>query len=540
MKNFLAITVLFLLFAGTVANAQRKMRIYKDDAIQQRILVTDIDSLTFVEDYTVTATLLSSGGSISPIGTVFYDAGTSPVYTITTSTDNAIEKVLIDGEEHPEVAATGTYTFDNISDNHTIAVSFNKVGVEINGITWATRNVDKPGTFAENPESAGMFYQWNRKVGWSATDPMENSDGGTEWDGTTPEGEEWEPANDPCPSGWRVPTHDEQVSLRNSGSSGTTQNGVYGRIFGTEPNTVFLPAAGYRFNYGPLDYVGREAVYWSRTKSNSNNAFCLYSGSIMTVVRGAGFSVRCVAENTISVSANPAEGGTATQSGSGIYAYGTSCTVTATANSGYTFANWTENGSVVSTDASYQLTVTANRTLVANFGVEINGVIWATRNVDMPGTFAENPEDAGMFYQWNRKVGWSATDPLTSSDESSWGSSLPSGTEWETANDPCPVGWRVPTTTEQRSLLDAGNSWTTQNGVDGRIFGSGTNTVFLPAAGYRFHDGTLHNAGAYGYQWSCTQYSSLDTYSLDFYSGSANWSYSDRSFGFSVRCVAEE
>ena len=33
-------------------------------------------------------------------------------------------------------------------------------GVEINGIRWATQNVDKPGTFVLNPEDLGMFYQW--------------------------------------------------------------------------------------------------------------------------------------------------------------------------------------------------------------------------------------------------------------------------------------------------------------------------------------------------------------------------------------------
>ena len=68
---------------------------------------------------------------------------------------------------------------------------------------------------------------------------------------------------------------------------------------------------------------------------------------------------------TVSVSANPTTGGTAT--GGGTFNYGQSCTVTATAATGYTFANWTENGSVVSTNASYTFTVNANRTLVAHF-----------------------------------------------------------------------------------------------------------------------------------------------------------------------------
>ncbi len=68
---------------------------------------------------------------------------------------------------------------------------------------------------------------------------------------------------------------------------------------------------------------------------------------------------------TINVSANPSNGGTAT--GGGTFNYGQSCTVTATAASGYTFTNWTENGNVVSTNASYTFTVNANRTLVAHF-----------------------------------------------------------------------------------------------------------------------------------------------------------------------------
>ena len=68
---------------------------------------------------------------------------------------------------------------------------------------------------------------------------------------------------------------------------------------------------------------------------------------------------------TITVSANPANGGTVT--GGGTYQQGQSCTVTTTANEGYTFNNWTENGNVVSNNASYSFTVNGNRVLVANF-----------------------------------------------------------------------------------------------------------------------------------------------------------------------------
>lgn len=71
---------------------------------------------------------------------------------------------------------------------------------------------------------------------------------------------------------------------------------------------------------------------------------------------------------TVSVSADPAAGGTV--SGGGTYQSGASVTVAATANAGYTFKHWTENGSEVSTSATYIFTATADRTLVAAFEKE--------------------------------------------------------------------------------------------------------------------------------------------------------------------------
>jgi len=37
-------------------------------------------------------------------------------------------------------------------------------GVVINGVKWATCNVDNPGTFVNRPETTGKIYQWNRKT----------------------------------------------------------------------------------------------------------------------------------------------------------------------------------------------------------------------------------------------------------------------------------------------------------------------------------------------------------------------------------------
>lgn len=71
----------------------------------------------------------------------------------------------------------------------------------------------------------------------------------------------------------------------------------------------------------------------------------------------------------IAASASPAAGGSV--SGGGNIEQGTSCTLRATANSGYRFVAWKENDSVVSTSATYTFTASANRTLVAEFEVYV-------------------------------------------------------------------------------------------------------------------------------------------------------------------------
>ncbi|MCR5659729.1 MAG: leucine-rich repeat protein [Bacteroidales bacterium] len=72
----------------------------------------------------------------------------------------------------------------------------------------------------------------------------------------------------------------------------------------------------------------------------------------------------------IIVAANPPEGGIVT--GEGNYNHGTTVTLTATANEGYTFQSWTCNGTMVSTDATYTFIVTEAAEYVANFSSSTN------------------------------------------------------------------------------------------------------------------------------------------------------------------------
>ncbi len=68
---------------------------------------------------------------------------------------------------------------------------------------------------------------------------------------------------------------------------------------------------------------------------------------------------------TVSVTASPTEGGRV--SGGGTYTENAPVTVKASPNSGYKFVKWTEGGTEVSKDTSYNFAITGSRTLVAVF-----------------------------------------------------------------------------------------------------------------------------------------------------------------------------
>jgi len=126
---------------------------------------------------------------------------------------------------------------------------------------------------------------------------------------------------------------------------------------------------------------------------------------------------------------------------------------------------------------------------------------------------------------------------LSTGENTDWEPYVASGTTWEKVNDPCPEGWCVPTLEQIQSLNNAGGNWT----ANGRIFGSGANSIFLPAVGYRhFKSGELYGGGTTGYYWTSKASGDELAFDLSFgfnvvYAGKND----QRAYGYSVRCVAE-
>ena len=143
-------------------------------------------------------------------------------------------------------------------------------------------------------------------------------------------------------------------------------------------STVYIPAsveyvAQYVFNYctnlSSVTYLGlSDPEHPERVFFNLNN------NQTIAIIVPAGYADnkfcgmpvnKKPSTYVVSVVADPSEGGTV--NGGGTYDQGTNVTVTATANEGYNFVNWTENGNVVCTDVTYDFTVEADRTLTAIF-----------------------------------------------------------------------------------------------------------------------------------------------------------------------------
>jgi hypothetical protein len=86
---------------------------------------------------------------------------------------------------------------------------------------------------------------------------------------------------------------------------------------------------------------------------------------------------------TIEAVPEPADSGVIT--GAADYVHGSSVTLTATAEPGYVFANWTEGGEVVSASPAYTFPAQADRVLVANFVPAGSGRIIVTSSTPTAG-----------------------------------------------------------------------------------------------------------------------------------------------------------
>ena len=137
------------------------------------------------------------------------------------------------------------------------------------------------------------------------------------------------------------------------------------------PASTFTVKQGTTLVPGRFTYTNNTATF---TPTSPLSPFTTYTGTITTGAKNllgtplaADYVWNFKTIPQLTLSSNPLIGGTTT--GGGTFAQGSSVTATAIPNAGYTFANWTDSVTVVSTSTSYQFNMAGNKTLVANFTI---------------------------------------------------------------------------------------------------------------------------------------------------------------------------
>ena len=183
-----------------------------------------------------------------------------------------------------------------------------------------------------------------------------------------------------------------------------------------------------------------------------------------------------------------------------------------------------------------------------------NGLAWLDRNLGATQVATSSTDAAayGDLYQWGRfsdghQLRTSSTTSIlsnndwpghgdfitTSSSPFDWRSPQ-NDNLWQganSANNPCPPGWRLPTEAEWETERQ---SWSSDNSA-----GAFSSTLKLPVGGFRNNDGgSLDYVDSIGVYWSSTVASSVSRRLA--FDGTSSGIFSDpRANGDSVRCVRD-
>jgi uncharacterized protein (TIGR02145 family) len=180
------------------------------------------------------------------------------------------------------------------------------------GKEWMDRNLGaaQVATSSTDIDSYGDYYQWGRAADGHqiSTSPTTTTLSSSDQPGNvgfilaTNSPNDWlspqntdlwqgvNGVNNPCPSGYRLPTETELNAERLSWSSNNST--------GAFASPLKLPVAGIRnYSVGSLNNVGAGGGYWSSTVSSTSSrrlTFSSSSASMDTSNRANGASVRCL------------------------------------------------------------------------------------------------------------------------------------------------------------------------------------------------------------------------------------------------------
>ena len=378
---------------------------------------------------------------------------------------------------------TITPTDSNVTTNYTIPAS------SISGFN----SLDTSNAYVD---SDGGFYTWYTATAGTGTQDLD-----TQGQHTTAS---------ICPKGWRLPTGGD------SGEFKTLYNNYNSSsVLRSNPVNFTLSGLAYHSSRRNQGSLGR---YWSSTIYSGYDAYYLHLNtsnvnSAALICRDLGFSVRCIAEDKLSldnisnmqdmtpeVCVNTKEHQVATLKD---VRDGNTYTV-AKLKDGKCWM--TQNLRIINkTITPDNSDVTTNYTIPAS---SISGF----NSFDISNAYVDSD---GGFYTWYTATAGTGTQSMSSGN---------------TAVSICPKGWRLPTGGDSGEFKALNNRYSSYSNLIANIDFTLSGNV---------NSGSRRDQGSYGYYWSSTVVSGGYPYYL--YLDTSNVypaNYINKSLGFSVRCIA--
>ena len=319
---------------------------------------------------TITATA-GNGGNINPAGANVVLAGSTVVYTITPATGYEIADVKVDGQS---VGAVSTYTFENVTANHTIAATFSALQFTITATAGANGTINPSGvqtvtygatptfTVAANP---GYDIDYVLVDGQNVT----LTNGAYTFDTVK--------ANHEIFAAFKIKTY--TITVTDPANGTITPNGTITVNHGATPTFTVTPATGY--NVTAITVNGTNVI--ASAQATVMGAYT-YTFPAVTANRTL---TATMTKKQFTITATAGAHGTIT--GPATVNYGDNATYTIAASEGYEIEDVTVDGMHVGAVATYTFhNVTANHTIHATFKVEPCVVPTNLRTINIDSTSA--------------------------------------------------------------------------------------------------------------------------------------------------------
>jgi len=306
--------------------------------------------------YTITASVVGSGGSISPSGSVTVNYNSNQTFTITPNSGYKVSDVKVDSVSK---GAISTYTFSNVTADHTISASFS--------IAY-TLTVSKSGTGSGTVTSTdggincgsdcSETFSSGTTVTLTATADSSSTFGGWSGDctGTSSSCTVTMTAAKSVTATFTLKTYTISASAGSGGS--ISPSGTVTVNHGSSQTFTMKPSAGYHVEKLTVDSASVEAT-------------TTYTFSNVT----AGHTISASFSNISTLTVSRSGTGTGTVTGTGIscgsdcsevYSHGTTVTLTATPDINSTFSGWS-GGGCSGTETSCTVTMDSSKTVTATF-----------------------------------------------------------------------------------------------------------------------------------------------------------------------------